>query len=360
MTQQKAALIEIDGSHDECLYSQILFLKKGNYHVTLICSENLRKQVSDFGIADEVLFFPFDHQSHLQKLKLLWKIRNYIVQHQVGTVILNSLHGRTIRDFTMLPFPKKTIFAGTLHGINKLKGSLTQRIMSMRVRRQFLLNDYLVDNLKLVPNHGIHFKSYYSIFFPEFSGAPAIDKPKDQCWIAIPGQIENKRRDYETLIRSFASLPQKPEYRFLLLGNSRSRHANGDELKTLAQELNVTRYFVFWDSFVDNALFHAYLKVCDIVAPLIHPGNDGFMKYKIYQISGAYNMAFAYKKPLLMLEDFKTYKDFEENAIFYSLDNLPSVLQNLPASIEKLKPQMYRQPKWSLEAQTESYLDFLK
>ncbi|PZF71017.1 glycosyltransferase family protein [Taibaiella soli] len=359
MTHNKAALIEIDGSHDECLYSQLLFLKRGNYHVTLICSENLRKQVADFGIADEVLFFPFDHQSHLQKLKLLWKIRNHIAGNQIGTVVLNSLHGRTIRDFTMLPFPKKTVFAGTLHGINKLKGSLTQRIMSTRVRRQFLLNDYLVDNLKLVPNHGIRFKSYYSIFFPEFAGAPAIEKPKDQCWIAIPGQVENKRRDYETLIRTFAALAEKPNYRFLLLGNSKHKHANGDELKALAKELDVERYFIFWDSFVDNALFHAYLKVCDIVAPLIHPGNDGFMKYKIYQISGAYNMAFAYKKPLLMLEDFKEYQDFQENAVFYSLEHFSNVLQHLPEAIEKLKPQMYQQPKWSLEAQTESYLRFI-
>jgi glycosyltransferase involved in cell wall biosynthesis len=357
---KKAALIEIDGSHDECLYSQLLFLKNGGYHVTLICSENLRKQVSEFDIADEKVFFDFDKKGAAHKLKQIWKLRTYIIRQKIGTVIFNSLHGRTIRDLTLLPFPKKIIFAGTLHGINKLKGSFTQRVIGLRVRKVFLLNDYMIDNLKLVPNQGLQFQSYYSIFFPQFKNEPQINKPADECWIAIPGQVEYKRRDYETLVRTFAAMPVKPGYKFLLLGNSTHKHSNGTELKELVKELGVADHFVFWDGFLENAVFHAYLKKADIVMPLIHPGNDGFQKYLIYQISGAYNLAFAYKKPLLMLSEFKDYADFKENAIFYTLDDMPVILENLPSLINMMQPQLYKDPKWTFEHQAGEYLRFIR
>lgn len=357
---KKAALIEIDGSHDECLYSQLLFLKNGGYHVTLICSENLRKQVSEFDIADEKVFFDFDGKSLFQKLKLIWQIRSHIVKHKIGTVVLNSLHGRIIRDLVSLPFPSGTIFAGTLHGINKLKGSFTQRIIGLRVRRVFLLNDYMIENLKLVPNQGLKFQSYYSIFFPQFKNEPVINKPDNECWIAIPGQVEYKRRDYETLVKTFAALPVKPNYKFLLLGNSKHKHSNGAELKKLVEDSGVSDYFMFWDGFLENATFHAYLKKCDIVMPLIHPGNDGFQKYLVYQISGAYNLAFAYKKPLLMLSEFDGYTDFKENAIFYTSGNLGEVLKNIPYSIRAIQPQLYRDPKWSFGYQSAKYLQFIQ
>lgn len=357
---KKAALIEIDGSHDECLYSQLCFLKQGGYHTTLICSDNLEKQVTDFDHTDEKVFFKLEGRSKLEQWRELWLIRNQIVNNGIRTVILNSTHGSRIRNFTLLPFPAATQFFGTLHGINKLKGSLTQKLISRKIKNYFLLNDYLKENLSLisVPG-GLRFESYYPIFFPSFRNMPAISKPADEYWIGIPGQIEYKRRDYETLVKAFASLAVQPNYKFLLLGKSTHRDGNGKELKALIAQLGVKDRFVFWDGFMENGVFHAYLKQCDVIMPLIHPGNDGFDKYLIYQISGGYNLAFAYQKPLLMLKDFERYEDFRENAVFYELEQLGTVLSNLPEQVDRIKNGLYQQPKWSFGYQSRKYLDFI-
>lgn len=354
----KAALIEIDGSHDECLYSQLLFLKKGGYRTTLICSENLRAQVEGFG-ADETLFYEFKSKGNRARTQELRRMRDRLAADDIRTIIFNSAHGHLIRDLLFLRFPKGTRFFGTLHGINKLRGSFTQWLISRRIRHYFLLNDYLVENLPMVPHKGLAFQSYYPMFFPAFPGVAAPDKPAGECWVCIPGQVEYKRRDYETLVRTFATLPEKPRLKFLLLGKSDHAHGNGPELRQLIDSLNVTQYFHFWPGFVDNATFHAWLQASDVVMPLIHPGNDGFEKYLVYQISGAYNLAFAYRKPLLMLEDFNRYSDFRENSLFYSLDNLGDILRQLPVQAADLQPRIYRDPKWTFEAQQQRYLGFI-
>lgn len=354
----KAALIEIDDSHDECLYSQLLFLQKGGYHTTLVCSEKLRPQVEGFG-ADETLFYEFKNKKGRARMQELRRMRDTLAAEGIRTIIFNSAHGHLIRDFLFLRFPKDTRFFGTLHGINKLRGSFTQWLISRRIRHYFLLNDYLVQNLPMVPHQGLAFQSYYPMFFPVFPGGRVIDKPAGEFWVCIPGQVEYKRRDYETLVRTFAALPEKPDLKFLLLGKSDHAHGNGPELRQLIASLGVTDYFRFWPGFVDNATFHEYLQACDVVMPLIHPGNDGFEKYLVYQISGAYNLAFAYRKPLLMLEPFSRYSDFRENSLFYSLDDLGTALQQLPEHTADLLPSLYRDPKWSFEAQQERYLAFI-
>lgn len=354
----KAALIEIDGSHDECLYSQLLFLKKGGYHTTLVCSEDLRRQVESLG-ADETLFYTFKGKNGYERRKELRHLRDALKERGITTIIFNSAHGRLIRYFLWLRFPKGTRFFGTLHGLNKLKGSLTQKLISARLRHYFLLNDYLLDNLELMPHRGLSFESYYPMFFPQFPGGPVVEKKAGESWVCIPGQVEYKRRDYETLVRSFAALPEKPALKFLLLGKSDHAHGNGPELRQLIAALGLADYFHFWPGFVDNATFHAWLQASDIVMPLIHPGNDGFEKYLVYQISGAYNLAFAYRKPLLMLEAFQRYGDFRENSLFYDLNSLGAILQQLPAQVKALEPGLYRDPKWSLEAQAERYLRFI-
>ncbi|MEI8280552.1 MAG: hypothetical protein WCG87_12390 [Bacteroidota bacterium] len=360
MSARKAALIEIDGSHDECLYSQLLFLKKGNYHTTLICSENLRARVKDFDAADENIFFDFENTSEWQRLKLIWQIRKYIVSHDIDTIIFNSTHGRTIRNLTLLPYPSGTRMAGTLHGINKLKGSLTQKIISKQIGNYYLLNDYLVENLKLVPHKGLHFQSFYPIFFPKFGSEPQVSKNAHEIWIGIPGHIEYKRRDYETLVRSFAAMPQKPNYKFLLLGNGDHTHGNGTELRSLIEELGVSEHFIFWHGYMANDEFHARLKLCDAIMPLIHPINEDLKKYLNDQISGSYNLAFAYKKPLLMHRYFEKYADFQENALFYDMDNMGTVLAQFPILTEQQKGHFYQNPKWSLEYQAEKYLSLLQ
>lgn len=356
---KRAALIELGGSHDECLYSQLLFLKDGGYQITLICAEELRGQAANYNTGEEQIFYNINKAGEWEKFKILLGIRKDIISRGINTVIFNSAHGRQIRNLCMMPYPKGTKIYGTMHGINKLIKSATQKLISSRLSGYYLLNDYLIDNLKLVPQPQMSFKSYYPIFFPQYR-EEAIIKPEGELWITIPGQVEQHRRDYETLIRAVASARNLINTQFLFLGRSDGKNADGIALKELCRELGVAAQFKFWDGFVANETFHSYLKQSDIIMPLIHPGNDGYEKYLKYQISGSYNLAFAYTKPLLMLEVFNYYQDFQENAVFYTLDNLSQKLMHLRGSIQDLQAKMYQQPKWSFESQCSNYLSMLQ
>jgi hypothetical protein len=359
MENRKAALIEIGGSHDECLYSQLLFLKAGGYHTTLICSEDMRPRLEDFEPADEMLFIPLKGLGALKKFAALNRIRRHIIKNHIKTVIFNTAQGTEVRDLTLMPYPADIRFYGAMHNIRKAASSFTQKIISRRVNKYFVLNDYLLDNLKSVQHNGLSFTTYYPIFFPLYPDGLLYEKQPGEIWIAIPGQVEYKRRDYQTLVNTIAQMPVKPVIRFFLVGKSMHTHGNGNELKQLLQEKGLADTFVMWDDFVNNATYHACISSCDAVMPLIHPGNEGFDNYLNTQISGAYNAAFAYKKPLLMLSDFSRYEDFKENAIFYNLDILAETLMNLPQLLAEQQGRLYKHTKWSFDAQADRYLSFI-
>jgi hypothetical protein len=360
MPPRKAALIEIAGSHNETLYSQLLYLKHHNYHTTLICSANLKEHVQGMDCADETVYFGFDSGHQEQERKQTKELHKYLTDNKIDTIILNTAHGRTIRNFLLYRFPKGTVIAGTLHGINKLRGSLTQKIISWRMGRYYLLNDYLKENLYMVPHKGLRFEVFYPMFFQQLPYAPAVVKPQDEIWIGVPGSVEFKRRDYMTLVEVLAKMPVKPNYKFLLLGDGDHPHGNFKELKAAIEAAGLLSYFKFWHGYLGNAEFHAYIQQCDAMMPLIHPINDDLKKYLNDQISGSYNLAFAYKKPLLMHRYFEKYADFKENAIFYSLDTLDICLMNFTQEVEERQGQFYQHPKWTLEYQAEQYVRLLQ
>jgi len=359
MQPRKIAFIELHGTHEECIYSQLLFLKQGGHDTTFFYETQSRERSERMNPGCHTLAFSVRGKKGLSYWRALWALRNGIIKGGFDTVIFNTAHGNLVRDFVLLPFPGRIRFFGTMHGINKLSGSITQKIISRRVCHYLLLNDYLKDNLKgMSYSPHLRFESFYAMYFPAFPEAAPLSKPANELWIGIPGQVEYKRRDYEGLVRAFAALKDKPPYRFLLLGNDCHRDGNGPELRKLIERHGLGTYFRF-TGYLDYPEFHNLLRHCDVIAPLIHPGNDGFEKYLIYQISGAYNLAFAYKKPLIILKDFERYEDFRENAVFYELGKLPEVLEKLPQALAAKADILYRHPKWNFEYQCRRYLRFI-
>jgi hypothetical protein len=318
----KAALLEIYDSHDVNLYSQLAFLKSGGYETTLICSENLRQQVSDYHIGEKVVFVNCTDKKNLPLLLELWKINRFIVQEGFDVVVLNTAHGSIIRNLCLMPYPKKIKFIGNLHGVNKLTGSTTQNLISSRVKRYFLLSEYMKDKAMKVPHCSLQFEVYYPMFHPDFPDVAIQEKPANESWVCIPGAVEYKRRDYETLILKFASIADKPRVKFILLGNGNHVEGNGPEIQQKVKTLGLEQYFIFFNNFVGNSLFHKYVKACDAIFPLIHPINADMEKYLENQISGSFHLAYSYRKPLLMHNFFSRYNEFSDNSIFYDLDNI--------------------------------------
>lgn len=357
--QKKAALIELGGSHSETLYSQLLFLKHGGYHTTLIVDERVYKQVVTHDHVDVLINAPMLTPLP-QRIKTLWGIRSYIIKNSIDTVIFNTAGGPLVRMLTMMPYPARVRFAGTLHSLHKLKGSVTQKLISRRIKKYFLLDRHLKDKAKEYSRRGLSFESYYAMFYMPFPDQPAIHKPMGETWIAIPGVVEYVRKDYKSLAEALAKLPEPLPLKFLLLGSSFHKSGDGADFTSLIERLNVKNYFKFWEGFVSNEEFHAYGKVSDAVMPLIHPKDGERNVYIDYQISGAWNLAFAYKKPLLLAAPFKQVKDLNRYGVFYDVDKLAELLKSLPELLARLDTGLYEDEPWQFEYQANNYLKFIE
>lgn len=358
-SRKKAALVEIYDSHDVNLYAQLAFLKAGGYETTLICSQNLANEVKDYDTGQENVFVACTGKKGLALLSALWAVRNEIVNRGISIVIFNTAHSTPIRNLCLMPFPKRTRFFGTLHGVNKLQGSISQKIISRRLGKYFLLSDYMLQKALSMPHGKLQFSVFYPIFHPAFPLTAVAEKPDGELWIGIPGAVEYKRRDYDALVRNFAKLEKKPRVRFLILGNGSHPHGNGASLKELIASYGLQEYFLFYDGFVPNDIFHAYLQQCDALMPLIHPINADMEKYLENQISGTFNIAFAYRKPLLMHEYYNRYEDFRENGVFYNLDNMSAVIAGIKELLAAASTGRYQNIKWTFDYQALHYNQFL-
>ncbi|MCL1943756.1 MAG: glycosyltransferase family 4 protein [Candidatus Azobacteroides sp.] len=218
----KTVIIEFGNSHDECLYSQLLFLKEKGHEVTLVCSEELKKQVEPFSEADEIRFYPF-YKKGFSRMMLLFKLWRFLVKNNFDKIIFNKAQNKIVQNFLGFPFPKKTGFAGTIHNPKKLQTSLRQKLITRKIKKYFVLNDYLKEAVRPA---GFEVESYYPVFFPQVEVIP-LSKEPDEVWICIPGPVDFNRRNYVSL---FSALEQKvPDARikFILLRKCNPESENG-------------------------------------------------------------------------------------------------------------------------------------
>lgn len=352
------AIVELGNSHDECIYSQILFLKRAGYTVHLVLSEGLKTQTDNFPEADAVRYFSLP-QKGIKGWKELIKVKRYLKQQGVTCVVFNTATGNTIRNFIILNLTAPLFFAGTVHHTGKLNSSFTQRLISLKVKNYFVLNDYLLPGIK--PRKGLRVAAYYPIFFPDYKAVKLL-KPPGEFWICIPGQLEFKRRDYKSLLEQLNKDILPGKIKFILLGRCNHAYGNGQEVKAWIREKQLEDHFVLFDQFIDNALFHAYIKLADLVVPLIHEDSEGFLSYSTAQLSGAFNLAFAYCKPMLMHTYFSSIPDFKTAAFFYSTPDLIKMCIQLQASPDLLSSkikEMRGYPKFDFVFQQQRYLKLL-
>lgn len=355
-TPPLAALIEIGGSHAECLYSQILFLRQGGREPVLFLSEDLRDLTRSYPSDLKIYFFDWNRNRRLDTWRTLWKIRQQIIQNGIREVILNTAQSGLAANFCTLPFPKSLRMAGTLHDLGKLQGSGTQRRIHRRIRHYFVLNDYLLKHPAVSQNPRLHFQSYYPIYFPPSS--MSIPKPPHETWIAVPGKLEYRRRDYGLLIETLAGMPHEKtkNLRFFLLGQGDHPYGDRRDFLYQAERRGLQSLFITWGDRVSEAELHASIQACDWVMPLTSGKSSTGADYLHRQISGAFNLAFGFQKPLIMHQDFAIHEDFQGRSRFYEAPALGSVLESLGAK-DPLVP--YQEEKWSLEFQANHYCRFL-
>lgn len=125
-------------------------------------------------------------------------------------------------------------------------------------------------------------------------------------------------------------------------------------MREAIEEMELESNFMLWDDYVDFDTFANYIEESDYVLPLIHPNDSN--SYIYHRISGNFNLAFGYKKVMLLENYFQQFEDFKENCEFYEASDIMNMLD-----VASKKAIEYNEEgsKWSFEVQKEKYWELL-
>ncbi|MBM4158946.1 MAG: hypothetical protein FJ216_09250 [Ignavibacteria bacterium] len=349
---RNTAIIEFGDSHDECIYSQLRFLNQSKYRVFLISSEKIIKRINFVNEFEETKSLQFSG-NFLKDINILFSIKKYLISKRIYFVIFNSANGLLVRNLSLI-LPKKIKQFGILHFVDKLWNSRSQRFITNRISKYFVINEYLK---KYVPDKLKNkTECFYPIFFPR-NKQIEIKKPENHLWIAIPGQIEFNKRDYSGLTKLLYKFRPEPTIKFFLLGNGRDY--DGGTVRQIINENRLNRYFLTFDRYLENELFYSYLLKCDLIMPLIHPVIPRFENYMKYQISGNFNLSFGYKIPLFLHTSFANFDEFKKASFFYNEDNFAEILNTILKDISlitKKSEEIKSEKKYDFEYQRINYI----
>ena len=308
----KILIVELSTSHTEIIEPTVKALKP--WTVDLAIHENSLSKVKN--LEHQIKIFKLPNTSEVSEAQAIIKKNNYDI------IIFNSAQGKNARSLVFKTLFVKSQFVGFHHNPEKLVSSFTQSLIKLKIKKYILLaqfnKDYLVRN-------GVDSKSLH-VFYPVLDQPRAEQNAYQQRIIAIPGVLEQGRRDYFGLIKTV--LKNSNEFKnmkFELLGNSLTH--DGPEIKKQIMQANLSDRFQLYDGYVEQTTLDHCLKHCDYVMSLMHPGTQYFEKYLHTKISGAYSLAFSFRKPLLLHDLFSKIPDFKENCLFYNLDDLSQQIQ---------------------------------
>ncbi|MFB6456182.1 hypothetical protein ACE38W_12995 [Chitinophaga sp. Hz27] len=355
---KKAVLIELGGSHAECLFSQIYFLRERGYEIHVICNRHLWPFLSDVHEYITGHLLVDTNVKRWKRFKMLQEVWRYIRYGGISHAIFNTTELKIVRDLLIFPFPGVE-FAGLLHNGLKLSSGFTVRhFITQKVKKLFVLNDGMLPHLQA--SDLLQIQSLYAVFFPEMGGSTTLPKGKQEFWVCIPGEIDPRRRDIPGLIQQIQEHGLASNIRVILLGSMNADPALVEAINALPQRSQV---ITFGEEKISNEIFHAYIRQSDIILPLLHPPIPRFQEFFKTRISGAYNLAFAYKKPLMMEQHFEAWTDFKEHAILYPENDLVKTLHDLagqPAVMEKKVEGLHNWPKLKFEVQCNKYIGLLE
>lgn len=346
--QKRVAIVEIGGSHDECILSQLVSLKEAGAWVVLCGTKDILEKNSTFK-----KYLDSFHEVTLPKSAIgdfleMVRLNRWFKKNKIDRVIANTAQGGHIRNLCITSSPKIQFF-GFIHTIKMLESSFTQSIISKKIKDYFVLNDTLKRYSKKTKNRNVY--SFYPLNYPHFN--LTIPKPENEFWIAIIGGVESRRKDLNGFIELAKLTPKNVHFHFL--GKSK---LETDEVHQFLKEINenkLSNRIKLFDNFLTEEAFDGYLQKTDAIFPLVHPYTPSADEYFKRQISGAINIAFSYKIPMLIHENYQDWEDFKDGVIFYNLSNFGERFSTFQTSVLTLKNQLIANPKFSAEFQNKHF-----
>lgn len=330
----KIVLVEIGNSHDECLLTQLVALKKNGATLTLICNESISKRNSNFNeFLTEIITIPDRIESKRKTAGLIWREINCL---KAEKVIFNTAQGQIVRNICVKALFSKMDFIGIIHTTRKFNGSFTQRLINLKIKKYLLLSEFLYES---VINSPTAKKSKVDYFYPiHFANQGSEQKDHQGIQVGIIGGVENRRKDLEGFLHLVGQSPD--EVKFFFLGYSNSALSEVQEFIQKVKTSGLSDRVVLFQEFIQQEKFDELVQQMDFILPLVHPNTPSADQYFKNQISGAVNVAFAYQIPLLIHEGFNHITEFKHTSIFYSLDTFSASLQKAVNEKEMVKVQI--------------------
>ena len=351
---RSVALVELSDHHGECIHPQLKFLASAGIPVHLVCSEAVAARLRGMEEAASLATFPFGRGA-LRDASEVLRVRKHLRDLSVHTVVLNTARGSRVRNLLLLPTGEMR-FVGLAHIASRLSGGSTQAIVGRKTHTFLVLNDYIVPHARSLTRSRV--EGIYLIYYPPYESRP-VDKPEDEFWVCIPGQVEFKKRDYSALFDRASERAPDRRVRFVMPGAGPADSGDGRLLREILDARGLSARFRLWNEFVDHDTFFSVLAASDLILPLIHPRKNAHEEYLKYKISGGFNLAFGLGVPLFCEEAFAGVDDFEAAALFYREINLVERLNRLvrdPSPLLETRKRLAAYPKFRFETQRDRYL----
>ena len=348
MKTNKIAILELAKSHDECILSQVKGLKENDCEVIFCGSKTVFQRNSLF----KALFDTF-HEVHLTGHKRndfneIKALNKWLKAEYVKKVICNTAQGSQIRNLALISLFNSIQYYGILNKIKKIPDSFTQKIISLKIKNYFVLNGTLLK--RIPPQKKLTINSFYPLDYPNFE--ESIEK-NGKWRITIIGGVENRRKDLKGFINFAKKTSEKVQFVFLGFSDFKK-----EEVVTFKEQIDAHKLndkILLFDHFVSEEMFDAYLKDTDLILPLVHPNTPSADEYFNRQISGAINIAFSYKIPMLIHKNYQGWEDFQTGCIFYDLPEMNSSLESFFEKHETLKNELENNPKFSAMLQRKRF-----
>ncbi|MCI0472037.1 MAG: hypothetical protein L0Y76_00465, partial [Ignavibacteria bacterium] len=205
MTSDKILLTEFSVSHSEILHTVISFLSSSGYEVHVWINED---SGFDAGLVPDTVRVNLKrNNSIISHVSFTLKLLMYILRNRISKVYINTAHGLLVRNFCILSRLFSFEITGLMHHGEKMRGSKTQDFISGKIKKYFVLSDYISTNME--KEHGDKYK--FSAFYPVVLKKPSAtaDRVVNELLVCIPGEVSDKRKNYKALLESVRNNTEK-------------------------------------------------------------------------------------------------------------------------------------------------------
>lgn len=328
------ALIEFYSRQHDIIYPLTLMLDRYYENVYVWIDSN--SPLEEKYIEGNILINRIDFSERKTRLKFIRNFNKIITEFKIEKIILNTGQGVLARDFLLRLLFNKIQVYGVLHDTEKLKNSFTQKLISLKIKKYFVLNDYVKNYCDSLHLKKIKIESVYPCFL-----TPKMKKfletgfqKSENIKICVAGEINLNRKDYEFFVDYIINYNIPDNIEFVLLGTPIDE--KGFNILKLIEESKYKHKIKIFKEFISEEIYNRTIYESDIIATLIHPGIKDYRFYIESKISGAYLSAFSFRKPLLLHNDFKKIDDFKNISFFYDKNNFAETINFISINKESI------------------------